>query len=150
MKYSCEIDIEKSLDEVIEAFDSFENLAKWQPSLVSCEHLSGEVGQEGAKTKLVYDENGRKMEMTETIIKRNLPEEFSARYDAKGVSNPTSNYFSGDNKGTHWKMVTDFQFTGFMKVFAFFIRGAFPKSTLKQMNYFKQFVETGKPIENNK
>ena len=54
MKYSTEIEINLPLKKVIELFDNSENLKKWMPDLVSFEHLSGEPGQVGAKSKMRY------------------------------------------------------------------------------------------------
>lgn len=45
MKYKLDIIINKPVDEVIKLFDNPDNLKKWQPELVSFEHLSGEEGQ---------------------------------------------------------------------------------------------------------
>ena len=80
-------------ERVIELFDSFENLKQWQEGLEEIEHLSGESGQPGAKTRLVYNMGKRKMEMIETILTRNMPDEFSGTYDAPGVHNIVRNTF---------------------------------------------------------
>ena len=50
MKYSNELVINLPLEKVITLFDSEENLFKWQPELLSLEHLSGEKGKKGPKT----------------------------------------------------------------------------------------------------
>ena len=55
MKYSNEVIINLPIKEVIELFDSEENLFKWQPELLSFEHLSGEKGEVGAKSKMNYN-----------------------------------------------------------------------------------------------
>ncbi len=142
MKYHVEIEINRPLNEVISLFDSFENLKKWQPGLQSYEHMEGTPGMIGAKTLLIYDDRGKAVEMLETIIKRNLPEEFTATYDAKGVKNWVKNQFveSGPNQ-TKWIMENMFNFSGLMKIMGFFMKSAFPKQTLKDMRLFKNFVE---------
>ena len=53
MKYTVEIEIDLPRERVIELFDSTENCFKWQKGLLSFDHLSGEPGQPGAKSKLV-------------------------------------------------------------------------------------------------
>ena len=85
MKYTTEITINLPRTRVIELFDSTENMYKWQEGLKSFEHLSGEPGQEGAKSSMVYEARKGELPMTETIISRNLPDEFHALYEAKGV-----------------------------------------------------------------
>ena len=93
MKYTCEILLDLPRQRVIELFDNPDNLAKWQAGLKSFEHFEGQEGEPGAKSRLFYDEGGREIEMVETIIARNLPDEFSATYEAKGVFNKISNSF---------------------------------------------------------
>lgn len=146
MKYSCEVTIDLPRDEVIALFDSAENLPKWQPGLQSFEHISGDPGQVGAKSRMVYDENGRTIDLTETITSRNFPDEFAATYEAKGVINWNSNHFYAEGDKTRWQQETEFKFSGIMRVMSIFMRGAFPKETLKTMNQFKAFAE-GKAVE---
>jgi len=142
MKYSTEIIINLPREKVLELFDSTDNLYKWQPTLKSFEHLSGAPGMEGAKSRLIYIERGKELEMTETITKRNLPEEFSGLYETKGVKNTLINDFHEEGpNSTRWVTVSEFKFSGFMKFIAIFMRRAFPKQTLKTMNQFKEFAE---------
>ncbi|MBC8331822.1 MAG: SRPBCC family protein [Anaerolineae bacterium] len=143
MKYTCEISLDLPRQRVIELFDNPENLAKWQTGLKSFEYFEGLEGQPGAKSRLLYDEGGREIEMVETIIVRNLPDEFSATYEAKGVYNEISNFFheTGENQ-TRWVMNSEFKFSGLMRLMGIFMRGAFPKQTLKSMQSFKNFAES--------
>ncbi len=143
MNYEKELIIDLPRNRVVELMDNFENLKKWQPTLKSYEHVSGEVGKEGAITKLIYEERGRKQEMTETIVTRKFPDEFTAIYEANNVVNRFENYFyeEGLDK-TRWRTVSDFKFSGFMAVFALFMRRAFPKQTLSDMERFKIFAES--------
>jgi hypothetical protein len=83
MKILTEIILDRPRQEVWNAFDSVENLYKWQPTLKSFEHLSGEPGQPGATSKFVYEENGNIFENLETITRRNEPEEFAGTYDSR-------------------------------------------------------------------
>ncbi len=143
MEYTLEIVINKPRSKVIELFDNPDNLPKWQPGLESFEHISGEQGQPGAKSKLTYNMNGRKIEMIETITVNKLPDEFSGTYETKGVFNTYENFFheEGADK-TRWITVSDFRFSGFMKLMAVFMRGSFRKETQKFLDRFKEFVET--------
>ena len=142
MKYTTEVIVDLPRKKVVELFDSTENLFKWQPTLVDFEHLEGNPGTKGAKSKLSYDERGRTMEMIETIIEMNLPNEMISVYESKGVYNyNVSKFVEEGSEKTRWIMETEFKFSGFMKLFGFFMRGAFPKETLSSMNKFKEFAE---------
>ena len=141
MKYAVEISINLPRERVIELFDSTENLKKWQEGLQSFEHISGEPGQIGAKSKLMFDMKGRKIEMIETITSRNLPREFSGTYEAKGVFNSIENHFYELGKKTRWVAENEFKFSGMMMIMSIFMRGSFRKQTLKTMEAFKTFAE---------
>ena len=143
MKYTTELELNVSRSKVVELFNNPDNMPKWQPGLVSFQHLSGEQGKEGAQSKLVYKMRKREVEMIETITKNALPNEFSGTYEAKGVYNIIENKFIeiGENK-TKWISKNEFQFSGFMKFMSLFMQGAFPKQTLKIMNKFKEFAES--------
>lgn len=147
MQYTTEIEIALPVNRVIELFDSEENLYKWQKGLQSFKHVSGDAGQPGARSELVFQMGKRKIEMVETIVKRDLPSMFSATYDAKGVHNVIENTFEDlDGERTKWVSHNEFQFKGFMKVIGFLMKGAFPKQSLKYMQDFKAFAEDGKDV----
>ncbi len=144
MKYICEVTINKIREDVIKLFDSTENLYKWQKGLVSFEMISGEVGVNGLKSKMIYDENGKTMEMIETIEKFAFPNELIATYEAKNVWNRCVNTFEDSNNITVWKMESEFQCGGFMKLMTTFGKRIFMKQTLNDMNRFKKFAETNR------
>lgn len=86
--------------------------------------------------------NGRKVEMIETIVSRNLPDIFTGTYDADGVHNIIENHFYVDGPtSTRWVMDTEFQFSGFMRIASKFMGGLFRKQSMEFMNNFKEFAE---------
>jgi hypothetical protein len=129
-------------EKVVRLFDNPDNLSKWMDGLQVFDHISGKQGQPGAKSRLVFDHRGRRLEMIETILSRNLPEEFSGTYETKGVFNKVVNYFyEAGPERTRWVAQNDFQFSGLMNLMALFMRSAFPKQTQKHMENFKLFAE---------
>jgi len=144
MKYSIELNLEAPRSVVIELFDNPDNMKKWQSDLQRFEHISGEPGQVGAKSKLKYKMGKRAIEMVETITVNNLPDEFSGTYETGGVWNEVNNHFSETGpEQTRWRLNTEFQCGGFfMKLMMFFMPGAFKKQSSKFMHNFKEFVET--------
>jgi hypothetical protein len=76
------------------------------------------------------------------ITTRNLPEEFSGTYEAKGVFNIVKNKFIPlDANKTKHITESEFQFGGLMKLMGIIMPGAFKKQSLKYMNDFKTFAE---------
>lgn len=143
MKFTQEIEINKPINEVITLFDNPDNMNKWMEGLQSFEHISGTPGQPGAKSKLKFKMGNRQIEMVETITVRNLPDEFSGTYEAKGVYNTVKNRFVklSDTK-TKFIAENEFQFKGFMKLMGMIMPGAFKKQSFKYMNNFKNFAES--------
>ncbi len=142
MKYESELIIDLPRERVIELFDNPDNLPKWQKSLRSFEHISGEPGQPGAKSRLIYDLDDREIEMTETIISRSPPDEFSGIFEAEGVWNSLTNHFYEDGPGkTRWVLDSEFKFSGLMRIMSLFMKGSFSMQTADFMNDFKEFAE---------
>ena len=142
MKYTQEIEIDLPRERVAALFMDTANLPKWQPGFVSMTPVSGEPGTEGAVSALVYKMGKREIEMTETILRWNPPEQFDGIYEAKGIKNWQYNRIEpvGDSK-TKWISTSEFQFKGFMKLMALLMPGAFKKQSRKYLEQFKAFAE---------
>ena len=145
MKYISEITIHLPLSEFVRKLDNPDNMKHWQKDLISYKQLIGNPGEEGAQMELIYKMGKRELILIETILKRNMPHEFHATYDAKGVHNIQRNYFKAiDENTTKWISESEFQFSGtFMKLMAFFMPGTFKKQSLKYLKDFKAFAEKG-------
>lgn len=142
MKYTNEVIIKAPLEKVIELFDDADNLKKWQPGLVSINHLSGEYGKVGSTYKLDFKMGKRDIEMIETIKVKDLPHLIVTTYDAKNVWNEVrSNFEKIDKSTTKYWTENEFKMSGMMKLFAFLMPGAFKKQSQKYLNLFKEFAE---------
>ncbi|MGB0177558.1 MAG: SRPBCC family protein [Owenweeksia sp.] len=151
MFYTLTIEIDRPRKEVVQLFDNPENLKEWQPGFQGLEHLSGEPGTEGAKSKILYKMGKRNIEMIETIVKHNLPDEFHGTFEAQGTLNIQKNYFTElDNNRTLWTSECEFQFSSFgLKLMAVLMPRAFKKQSYQFMLLFKQFAERTLPAPND-
>ncbi|MDQ3021819.1 MAG: SRPBCC family protein [Bacteroidota bacterium] len=142
MNYTLEIEIDKPIDKVIEIFDNPENMDKWMDGLQSFKHLSGTPGQPGAKSELKFKMGKREIDMTETILIRNLPYEFTGSYQAKGVFNIVKNKFTSlPGARTKYTTEQEFRFTGYMKIIGLLMPAVFKKQSMKYLKDFKKYVE---------
>lgn len=146
MKYTTSIEINRPIDEVVAAFDNPDNLPKWMPGLKSFTHLSGEPGQPGAKSSLVFMRGNREMEMIETITVRNLPKQFSGVYEAPGVFNQVDGSFEAiDENRTLYTQDQTFIASGIkglpIKIMGIVAKGAFKKESMKYLENFKALCE---------
>lgn len=150
MKYTTEIKVNVPLDEFIKKMDNVDNMKHWQRGLVYAEHISGDLGQLGAKMKLNYKFGKRKMQIIETITKRNFPNEFHANYTTKSMHNIQQNYFEKTSEGfTKWTSKSEYVPLNFsMRLMLFFMPRTFKKQSQKYMQDFKNFAENGISVTN--
>lgn len=143
MEYSFEIEIDVPCAFMIDLLDDPRNLASWQPELSGHLLLSGEQGQVGAQSKLTYNMNGRPIEIFECITVRDLPNEKSAHYTAKGMTMQVTNRFADIGpESTFWRYECDITFTSWlMKLVVYFMPGVFRNQSWRYMTLFKQFAE---------
>lgn len=141
MKFTCTVDINLSRSKVRALYDNPQNLQYWQDDIVSFKHQKGEPGTVGAQSLVNY----KHVELTETIVKNSLPEEFHGLYEGKWGKNTMSNYFEElSTNETRWKAEVEFlEFSGFMmKVMKLIFPNTFKKQTQKWMDQFKAFAES--------
>jgi carbon monoxide dehydrogenase subunit G len=143
MKYTTHIIIDLPLEETIAKLDNPENMKFWQKGLQSYEQLSGKAGEEGAQMNLHYKMGRREIDMVETIIKKQLPNEFHTTYDAKGVHNVQKNYFTTvEGNKTQWTSVSEFRFDKpGLRLMSWLVPGVFKKQSKKYLEDFKSFAE---------
>lgn len=141
MKYTCQTTINKPRKEVIQLFDSIENLYKWMEGLKKFELISGEAGEVGAQSKLTFKMGNRRVEMIETITEKDLPDSFSGNYVSNGVVNYIRNEFIEEGSTTIYRTHQVFELKGSLKLFGFFFPGLFKKQTMKHLESFKKFAE---------
>lgn len=148
MNYSLELEINAPRERVVELFDSLENLGAWQPGYLGAEQLEGEPGAVGSKMSLKYAHGKREIELVETIVTNNFPEEFSALFEAKGMEMTVRNYFTEAGEGkTTWRSENEAKVSGIvMRLISFIMPGCFKKQSLDFMVNFKAFVEEGKDL----
>jgi uncharacterized protein YndB with AHSA1/START domain len=143
MKHKTEVMIDADRDTVWRFFDNPDNITKWQPTLRSCQHVSGAPGQPDAVSELVYDENGREVVLTETITARREPEFLGGTYESKWGTVVILNLFEQTDDGrTRWSSNSSHRFRGLMRFLALFMAKSICGRIDSDMQRFKLLVET--------
>ena len=143
MKMKFETEIDAGLDDVWAAYTNPDNMIRCLQNLVSHTPLSGEPGQPGAKSKLVFDENGKEVVLIETILERRDPSFLALSFEADhGVTNVVNHFEVIDANRTRYTSWVRMSLNGFMRFIALFIRGAIRKRTEGDMGRFKLLVES--------
>jgi len=140
MKFSCSVSINQHIDKVVDIFSNPDNLKYFQEGFISKENLSGVSGEKGATSKMTYE----KLELIETIIKNNLPDEFMALYEHKHMTNTMKvNFIQLTPNKTQYNSEIEYtKFNGLLiKIIAKLFPGMFKKQVLKWMHLFKAYAE---------
>lgn len=141
MKFTCTIDINADLNTIQAAFFNTEDMKHYQDGFQSKTLISGIEGKKGAKSRLVFD----KLELIETIITNNLPEEFLALYEHKHTVNTMQvNLTSLPDRTIRYTSIVEYtEFKGFIvKILAKFFPSMFKKQIDKWLIQFKKHVES--------
>lgn len=143
MKFASEIIVDLTLKEFIKKFDNAENMKHWHRGLVSIEHVSGNPGMVGAKMKLNYLIENRKMAIIETVTHQNFPYAFNGIYSTKGIDNIQENHFEEISNGsTKWTSISEFMPLSFsMRAMLWVMPKSFKNQSHRYMNDFKNFAE---------
>lgn len=143
MKFTCSALINLPKKDVVEYWKDERHFTKWQDGFLKIEHLEGEPGTSGAKSKLYYRQGKRDMELFETIIENNLPDENSAQYEHTHMTNiMTTRFIPIEENLTRYEVEIEYtKFNGLMpKLLAKMFPGMFVKQSQKWVNQFKDFV----------
>lgn len=142
MKSTHETVINRSRQRVLDLIMDPANFPKWQPGVKTFRLLSGEQGQPGARAKVVIETHGVKLEMTETIVERRLPDVYALRYEGKGVKNLVENRFYEDGPDrTRWVLTNTVDVGLMIAVAAPMINEIITKQNRDSMQAFKAFAE---------
>lgn len=143
MKTTHEVTIGLPRERVLELIMEPANFARWQPGVKTFKLLSGQQGQPGARARVVMEVHGFKLEMTETIVERRMPELYTLKYDGKGVKNTVENrFFELGPETTRWVMTNTLDVSPLMAVAAPLIKDLVTKQNLESMKAFKAWAET--------
>jgi uncharacterized membrane protein len=142
MKFTSQVAIDRPRQRVLELMTDTNNISQWQQGVRSIELLSGTRGQVGARSRVVFEMRGVRLEMIETVVQYRPPDLFASTFEARGVKNLVENRFYEDGAGrTRWVMDNTLEFKGMMSVLGVFIHDTVTKQTLASMSRFKMFAE---------
>ena len=144
MKFNGSLDINKPRKEVVRFFADPLYLKEYQDGFVKKELVSGKEGEDGAVSKMYYQDEKRKMELTETITANRLPDSFEASYHHTHMDNTmTCTFVALNDNQTRYEY--EFEYTRINwvmpKLMAILFPGVYRKQGEKWMRQFKEFVE---------
>jgi Polyketide cyclase / dehydrase and lipid transport len=162
MKYTVSIEIALSREQVVQLLADPAHIPKWLRGLVLHEPLNGMHGQVGTESRVVMQTGQQKMELTETITRRDpadlheIPRDSIVHFDreivAKGMWCAARERLTETGpETTLWESENEYRFGSLpMRLMVSFMRGAFRKQSRQHMQDFKAFAEHGTDVREAK
>ena len=148
LEYTQDIEVNTNIEKANTMFEDIYNMKKYMPETKDIVLISGEDKKEGAKYKIMISAGNESIEMLGTLTNNNLPQNLTMIYEMPGVINTMEQQHEkiDDNK-TLIINKQKFQFSGFMKILAFFEPEGFNMEAFQErsntyLNSFKYFAET--------
>jgi hypothetical protein len=143
MKYTNEVVLKLPIDKAAGLFEDSKNLRYWATGLESYRQISGEPGQEGAKAILVFNTGRRRVQMIETLVKKNPPSEYSGIYETKeAIVNARNCFEKIDDRTTRYTTQYELTFKGIYKILGYIIPTKIISYQSQQyLASFKKFAE---------
>jgi carbon monoxide dehydrogenase subunit G len=142
MKFKSEVEIAKSMDELIVLIQDPENTLKWLDGLRSVKHISGELRQAGAVSKVVFDSPAGRLHITETVMSNELPHEYIIRYEGIGYTSYSNYTFQELSDGlTRFTMLQQVELKGALKLAGGLVKGKMSRQLSISAEGFKRFAE---------
>ena len=142
--FEYEIEVDKPLSEVYAAWDNPENLPRWLTGLQRTELISGEPGTVGAKTRQIYLERGRTVEMIETITAIEPGKHSEGTLEVPGMKATMVVDFVDKGESTVIRFRSEFQSRSLMmRLMMPFMKGQIRRRQCGDLERFGEMVEAG-------
>lgn len=140
--YSAEVSVNKPIEEVFAAFNNMENTKKWIPEIKSIDTIQTNHVKTGSIFKIVVDNNGEDINMTEKVITYIPNEKVTLFYDAENMLKTNDYIFTEKNGVTNIVLNATCQSDSYVMSCLFpYFKGTFKEQDQAYLNNFKSFVE---------
>tara|TARA_B100000900_G_scaffold405263_1_gene414633 strand:- start:185 stop:721 length:537 start_codon:yes stop_codon:yes gene_type:complete len=151
IKFEEEIVINANIDTIALILNNPSKIDNYMPGVETYSLKKGNLGKKGAVAEIKINSEGNDIVLKETIIYNNLPNEIKISYKADEVYNIVTHRLEVlSNNKIRLTNIQEFEFNGYMKFVSFFMESALKNQTRVYLDNFKKYIETGKPLENEK
>jgi len=142
VNYSVEVDIDEPIEDVFTLFTAPETLKKWMPEVKSLQPLDVKEGIVGSTYKMVIENQGQEMEMTEKILAYIPNKKMTFRFNSDQMIKIDDFVFV--EKGSKTKMIQNCSVNSKSYITAClfpYFKGTFAAASQEYMDRFKQLAE---------
>jgi hypothetical protein len=142
VKYEAQVTVNRPLHETFLLFNDPRQITEWIPEVKKMEIVDAKAGMVGTKIKMLLENKGKKMEMTETITAWEENHRTAFQFDAMGMLKINDITFTGDSASTtiHASYFCQGSNPFYRSLFSFF-KSKFMEIDYKYLQQFKTFAE---------
>lgn len=141
--YTTSVKINKPIAEVFTEFNNMENTKKWIPDIKSIDTIKNNYVKTGSIFKIVVDNNGEDINMTEKVITYIPNEKVTLFYDAENMLKTNDYTFSEDDDSvTEITLNASCTSDSYVMSCLFpYFKGTFKAQDQQYLENFKSFIE---------
>ena len=140
--YTAQVSVNKSVEEVFETFNNQKNLKNWIPELKSFEAINENPGKTGSTYKMVVENQGQEITMTEKIMAYVPNEKVTIFFDAENMLKTDDYVFTENNGKTTVTLNSSCQSDSYIMACLFpYFKGTFQAQDQRYLDNFKEFIE---------
>jgi uncharacterized membrane protein len=140
--YVTQVSVNKSVEVVFETFNNSENIKNWIPEVKSFDVVNENIGKTGSVYKMVVENQGQEIVMTQKIIAFVKNEKVTLFFDAENMLKRDDYVFVEKNGTTTITLNSSCQSESYLMACMFpFFKGTFQEQDQTYLNNFKAFAE---------
>jgi hypothetical protein len=140
--YIVQVQIDKPIEQVFEAFNTLNNKKYWIPELKSVEVVNENVGKTGSEYQLMIQNQDQKMLISEKIMAYVPNEKVTLFYNSENMLKTNDYIFSESNGLTNIMLQATCRSDSYILSCLFpYFKGTFKNQDFSYLTNFKTFVE---------
>lgn len=140
--YTAQVSVNKPLKEVFKTFNNSENIKNWIPEIKSVDIVNENLAKTGSVYKIVLDNKGEEITMTQKIIAFVENEKVTLFFDAENMLKRDDYIFTEKAGNTIITLNSSCQSETYIMSCMFpYFKGTFLKQDQAYLNNFKTFIE---------
>ncbi|MEE9407926.1 MAG: SRPBCC family protein [Polaribacter sp.] len=140
--YTAQVSVNKSVQEVFEVFNKKENIKNWIPDIKTFEVVNNNPGITGSIYKIVVENQGQEIAMTEKVLAYVPNEKVTLFFDAENMLKTDDYVFTEKDGITTIVLNSSCQSDSYIMACMFpYFKGTFQEQDQTYLNNFKAFIE---------
>jgi uncharacterized membrane protein len=140
--YKAQVSVNEPLANVFTTFNNTENVKNWIPEIKTVETLNENVGKTGSSYKIVLDNQGQEITMTEKVVAYVPNEKVTLFFDAENMLKKDDYVFTENNGITTITLNSSCRSDSYIMACMFpYFKSTFQNQDQGYLNNFKTYIE---------